>query len=330
MYKNQEFTVSVAPMMDWTDRHCRWFHRQLSAQTRLYTEMVVADAVIHGPRDRLLGFDAVEHPVALQIGGSDPDKLATATEIGASYGYDEINLNVGCPSDRVQAGRFGACLMAEPDLVAQCFKAMSGATDAEVTVKCRLGIDDQEVEETLPSFIETVAAVGCQTFIIHARKAWLKGLSPKDNRTIPPIDYDLVHAMKAKYPELEIIVNGQVTDVARAAEVMDDKLDGAMFGRAAYNTPWILTEVDAQWFGGETFAPSRLDIAERLIGYAKRMEGEDRSTKALIRHVMGLFAGEPGARLWRRTLSEGLGKKLQPSVVLEDGLTAMQALQQAA
>ena len=330
MHKNQELKISVAPMMDWTDRHCRWFHRQLSAHTRLYTEMVVADAVIHGPRDRLLGFDEIEHPVALQIGGSDPDKLATATEIGASYGYDEVNLNVGCPSDRVQAGRFGACLMAEPELVADCFTTMNDATDAEVTVKCRLGIDDQEVETALPAFIETVAGAGCQTFIIHARKAWLKGLSPKDNRAIPPIDYDLVHAMKAKFPELDIIVNGQVADVSHAADVMGQRLDGAMFGRAAYNTPWILTEVDARWFGGEGFAASRMEIAERLIGYAKSREGSDRSTKALIRHVMGLFAGQPGARVWRRTLSEGLGRKEPPSAILRAGLEAMQALKHAA
>jgi len=317
-------------MMDWTDRHCRWFHRQLSARTRLYTEMVVADAVIHGPRDRLLGFDPIEHPVALQIGGSDPDKLAQATEIGAGYGYDEVNLNVGCPSDRVQAGRFGACLMAEADLVADCFAEMNGATDAEVTVKCRLGIDDQDVHVKLPEFIETVAAVGCQTFIIHARKAWLKGLSPKDNRTIPPIDYDLVHAMKQRFPELEIIVNGQVTDVAHAARVMAGKLDGAMFGRAAYNTPWILTDIDKTWFGGTAFKPTRLEIAERLVGYAKNIEKTDRSTKALIRHVMGLFAGEPGARLWRRTLSEGLGQKLVPSEILGSGITAMQQIRSAA
>ena len=325
-----EPNISVAPMMDWTDRHCRWFHRQLSAYTRLYTEMVVADAVIHGPRDHLLGYHAIEHPVALQIGGSDPAKLSQATEIGAGYGYDEVNLNVGCPSDRVQAGRFGACLMAEPELVADCFRVMNDATDAEVTVKCRLGIDDQAVEETLPKFIETVTSAGCQTFIIHARKAWLKGLSPKDNRTIPPIDYDLVQAMKIRFPELEIIVNGQVTDVAHAAEVMDNRLDGAMFGRAAYNTPWILTEVDHRWFGGKSFEPSRLDIAERLIGYAATQEKVDRSTKALIRHVMGLFAGEPGARLWRRTLSEGLGQKLAPSEVLQGGVAAMQNLQAAA
>jgi len=317
-------------MMDWTDRHCRWFHRQLSARTRLYTEMVVADAVIHGPRDRLLGFDPIEHPVALQIGGSDPDKLAQATEIGAGYGYDEVNLNVGCPSDRVQAGRFGACLMAEADLVADCFAAMNGATDAEVTVKCRLGIDDQDVHVKLPEFIETVAAVGCQTFIIHARKAWLKGLSPKDNRTIPPIDYDLVHAMKRRFPELEIIVNGQVTDVAHAARVMEGKLDGAMFGRAAYNTPWILTEVDKTWFGAAAFEPTRLEIADRLVGYALIQEEIDRSTKALIRHVMGLFAGEPGARLWRRTLSEGLGKKQAPSEILRNGIAAMRQLRTAA
>ena len=317
-------------MMDWTDRHCRWFHRQLSNQTRLYTEMVVADAVIHGPRDRLLGFDEIEHPVALQIGGSDPDKLAQATEIGAGYGYDEVNLNVGCPSDRVQAGRFGACLMAEPKLVADCFTAMNRATDAEVTVKCRLGIDDQDVETTLPAFIETVADAGCQTFIIHARKAWLKGLSPKDNRTIPPIDYDLVRAMKVKFPDLEIIVNGQVTDVSHAIDVMGVQLDGAMFGRAAYNTPWILTEVDSQWFDGADYASSRLEIAERLIDYGKHREDIDRSTKALIRHVMGLFAGQPGARVWRRTLSEGLGRKEKPSEILGSGLAAMRALKRAA
>jgi tRNA-dihydrouridine synthase A len=330
MQKNQNFTVSVAPMMDWTDRHCRWFHRQLSHHTRLYTEMVVADAVIHGPRDRLLVFDAIEHPVALQIGGSDPAKLAQATEIGAGYGYDEINLNIGCPSDRVQAGRFGACLMAEPDLVADCFRAMQAATDAAVTVKCRLGIDDQTVEKTLPHFIETVADAGCQTFIVHARKAWLKGLSPKDNRTIPPIDYELVQAMKQRFPHLDIIVNGQLTDALHAAEVMGGKLNGAMFGRAAYNTPWILTEVDKTWFGGRAFSVSRYDIADRLIGYAESQEMEDRSTKALIRHVMGLFAGQPGARAWRRTLSEGLGAKQAPSNILRDGLSVMLELQSAA
>jgi len=330
MHKKQDLKISVAPMMDWTDRHCRWFHRQLSAHVHLYTEMVVADAVIHGPRDRLLGFDDIEHPVALQIGGSDPEKLAQATEVGAGFGYDEINLNVGCPSDRVQAGRFGACLMAEPELVAECFKAMENASDAKVTVKCRLGIDNQNLDETLPNFIETVAEAGCTIFIIHARKAWLKGLSPKDNRKIPPIDYDLVHGMKQRYPELEIIVNGQVTDAAHADMIMDGKLDGAMFGRAAYNNPWILTEVDRAWFGEAAFAPTRLEIAERLIGYAENIEEIDRSTKALIRHVMGLFAGQAGARLWRRTLSEGLGQKLTPSKILRSGIAEMQRFRNAA
>jgi len=330
MQQSRKLNVSVAPMMDWTDRHCRWFHRQLSSHVRLYTEMVVADAVIHGPRDRLLGFDKIEHPVALQIGGSDPKKLSQATQIGAEYGYDEINLNVGCPSDRVQAGRFGACLMAEPELVAACFSAMDKVTDTEVTVKCRLGIDDQNLDETLPAFIETVAIAGCKTFIIHARKAWLKGLSPKDNRTIPPIDYDLVHAMKLRYPELEIIVNGQVTEVEHAKDIMGDTLDGVMFGRAAYNRPWILTQIDQSWFGGAAFASSRLDVVEKLISYAQRQEKIDRSTKALIRHVMGLFAGEPGARLWRRTLSEGLGRKSQPSEILREGLSAMTSVKAVA
>ncbi len=318
--------ISVAPMMDWTDRHCRWFHRQLSQHTRLYTEMVVADAVIHGPRDHLLGYHDVEHPVALQIGGSDPAKLAQATQIGSGYGYDEINLNVGCPSDRVQAGRFGACLMAEADLVAECFTAMSGATEADVTVKCRLGIDEQDVHVELPKFIETVAAAGCTTFIVHARKAWLKGLSPKDNRTIPPIDYDLVRAMKVQFPELDIIVNGQLTDVPHAAEIMQGELDGAMFGRAAYSTPWLLTQVDQHWFGAEAYEISRLEIAECLIGYAEVQQGIDPTTKALIRHVMGLFAGLPGARIWRRTLSETMATKIAPSLVLRAGLDVMENL----
>ena len=323
MNARSDMHISVAPMMDWTDRHCRWFHRQLSSRVRLYTEMVVADAVIHGPRDRLLGYDKIEHPVALQIGGSDPKKLAQATKIGVGFGYDEINLNIGCPSDRVQAGRFGACLMAEADLVADCFKAMSDVTDKEVTVKCRLGIDDQDLARTLPGFIDVVSRAGCETFIIHARKAWLQGLSPKDNRTIPPIDYGQVQTMKARFPELKIIVNGQLADVNHAIEVIDDKLDGAMFGRAAYNTPWILTEIDNVFFNLPNLSLDRLEIVERLIRYAEGQQDEDRSTKALIRHVMGLFAGQPGARLWRRTLSEALARKDKPSDILGQGLSTM-------
>ena len=205
MQKNQNFTVSVAPMMDWTDRHCRWFHRRLSSHVLLYTEMVTANAIIHGDRDYLIGFNPKEHPVALQIGGSESDKLAEAAKIGQDYGYDEININIGCPSDRVQSGRFGACLMAESDLVAECYRAMSEAVNVPVTVKCRLGIDDQNLDKTLPDFIEKVSDAGCTHFIIHARKAWLKGLSPKENRDVPPLDYKLVHNMKVQYPHLSLI-----------------------------------------------------------------------------------------------------------------------------
>ena len=227
------FTVSVAPMMDWTDRHCRWFHRRLTARALLYTEMVVADAVIHGDKDYLIAFNPEEHPVALQIGGSDPAKLAAASKVGAQFGYDEININIGCPSDRVQSGRFGACLMAEPDLVAECYSAMAEAVDVPVTVKCRLGIDDQDLDKTLPDFIEKVSAAGATHFIIHARKAWLKGLSPKENRDVPPLDYNLVREMKARYPHLEIVLNGGIKTMSEAkAETLTETggLDGVMLG----------------------------------------------------------------------------------------------------
>lgn len=324
----ETYEISVAPMMDWTDRHCRVFHRQLSKRVRLYTEMVVADAIIHGPKERLLSFDPVEHPVALQLGGSDPDKLRTATEFGAAYGYDEINLNVGCPSDRVQSGRFGACLMAESELVAQCFTAMrDSAGDADVTVKCRLGIDDQTVSETLPNFIQTVSNAGCETFIIHARKAWLKGLSPKENRTVPPINYALVQKMKAQFPALRIMVNGQIETVLQGLDIADG-LDGFMMGRAAYNDPWSLTQVDPA-YGVMPAASSRVDVAERMIAYLEAIQDTDRTAKALIRHMMGLFAGQPHARTWRRTLSEGLVAKERPSEILAAGLTVMQQGQAA-
>lgn len=324
----EDYHISVAPMMDWTDRHCRFFHRQLSRRVRLYTEMVVADAIIHGPTDRLLAFDAVEHPVALQVGGSDPDKLRQASGVGETYGYDEINLNVGCPSDRVQSGRFGACLMAEPDLVASCFTAMKdGAKQTDITVKCRLGIDDQDLEQTLPHFIETVAHAGCETFIIHARKAWLQGLSPKENRTVPPIDYDLVAKMKDEFPALSIVLNGQVETVAHGMDVSGG-LDGFMMGRAAYNDPWSLTAIDPA-FGDAPAATDRFVVALTLVKYLERMQASDRSAKALIRHVMGLFAGQAGARAWRRSLSEGLAAKQLPSDILRGGLAVMQAGQAA-
>lgn len=329
MPSSDTFTVSVAPMMDWTDRHCRWFHRRLSSKALLYTEMVVADAVIHGKRDWLLGFHKAEHPVALQIGGSDPKKLAQATEVGDKFGYDEININIGCPSDRVQSGAFGACLMQEPDLVADCFTAMSNATEKPVTVKCRLGVDEQNVENTLPHFIETVANAGCTHFIIHARKAWLKGLSPKENRDVPPLNYDLVRAMKVKFPELEIILNGGLTDIENATKETQN-LNGFMLGRAAYHNPWILTQVDNCVFHQAPASFSRFDVIEDLIEYTSVRQVDDRSTKALIRHIMGIFAGKPGARLWRRTLSEGLSRKELPSDIISQARDAMRTISKAA
>jgi len=329
MTPNPNFRVSVAPMMDWTDRHCRWFHRRLSRHALLYTEMVVADAVIHGDKDYLLAFNETEHPVALQIGGSDPAKLAKAARIGEGFGYDEININIGCPSDRVQSGRFGACLMAEPDLVAECFAAMAGAVDIPVTVKCRLGIDDQDLDQTLPYFIEAVSKAGCTHFIIHARKAWLKGLSPKENRDVPPLDYGLVREMKSRFPELEIVLNGGLSSIDQAMREAKT-LDGFMLGRAAYNDPWILTDIDHTVFGGAQFAQTREDIIEDVIGYTQSVEAKDRSAKAIIRHIMGLYAGQSGARLWRRTLSETITKAERPSDAIMAARKAMAEFRLAA
>ena len=332
MYKKQEFTVSVAPMMDWTDRFCRVFHRRLSSRALLYTEMVVADAVIHGNQDYLIGFDPAEHPVALQIGGSDPDKLAKASEIGARRGYDEININIGCPSDRVQSGSFGACLMAEPDLVATCYRAMQDAVDVPVTVKCRLGIDKQEVAKTLPQFIETVAEAGCTHFIIHARMAWLDGLSPKENRTLPPLQYDLVAQMKQRYPQLQIVLNGGLTDLAADLKFAKQAgLDGLMYGRAAYHTPWMLSQIDHLVYGQNTSSFTREDVASDMANLAAQMETRDLRTRAMTRHMNGLFAGTPGARLWRRSLSElSAGGELPASHVLVQALEALDAKRGAA
>lgn len=319
-------------MMDWTDRFCRVFHRRLSSQALLYTEMVVADAVIHGDKNYLIGFDDVEHPVALQIGGSDPAKLAKASAIGAQRGYDEININIGCPSDRVRSGRFGACLMSEPDLVAQCYQAMASASDVPVTVKCRLGIDKQNVDETLPRFIETVAAAGCTHFIVHARMAWLDGLSPKENRTVPPLRYELVAKMKAEFPELEIVLNGGLEDLeADLKFVQDANLDGLMYGRAAYHTPWMLSQIDSLVYGDAAPEFTREDVAMDMIAAAKEMEARGLRTRALTRHMNGLFAGTPGARLWRRSLSEfAAGGALPASEVLSRSLDALRAKQNAA
>ena len=296
--------LSIAPMMDWTDRHCRFFHRQISDRALLYTEMVTAAAVIHGDRGRLLGFDAAEHPVALQLGGSDPAELAEAARIGAGFGYDEINLNVGCPSDRVQSGCFGAVLMERPGLVADCAAAMIAASPVEVTVKCRIGVDDQIPEEVLPRFLKTVAAAGVTRFIIHARKAWLQGLSPKENREIPPLDYPLVRAMKRAFPHLHLSVNGGIATLAEARAFLGDGLDGVMFGRAAYHEPYeVLGFADAAIFGGAP-GPGRFEVVERMRPHIARHLAAGGRLHQVTRHMLGLFHGQPGARGWRRILSE--------------------------
>ncbi|MFO1187886.1 MAG: tRNA dihydrouridine(20/20a) synthase DusA [Alphaproteobacteria bacterium] len=295
---------AVAPMMDWTDRHCRSFHRSLSARALLYTEMVTAEAILHGDRERLIGFDAGERPVALQIGGSDPERLAAAAEIGAARGYDEINLNVGCPSARVQSGRFGACLMAEPELVADCLAAMrASASPVPVTIKCRVGIDDQSAEEALPRFVRAVADAGITTVIVHARKAWLSGLSPKENRDVPPLEYALVYAVKRAFPDLTIVLNGGIESLA-AARAHLAHVDGVMLGRAAYHDPAILMEVDAAIFGGRAPMRTRHQAVMDFLPVIEEKLSMGVPLAAITRHMLGLFNGFPGARAWRRALSE--------------------------
>ena len=293
----------VAPMMDWTDRHCRFFHRLLSTRALLYTEMVTAEAILHGDRDRLLGFSAEEQPVALQLGGSDPAKLGEAAAIGESYNYHEINLNIGCPSDRVQEGRFGACLMADPDLVARCVAAMQARVRVPVTVKCRIGVDDQDSEADLERFVSTVAAAGCRTFMVHARKAWLDGLSPKENREIPPLDYGRVYRLKAAHPGLEIVINGGITSLDEAAGHLE-KVDGVGLGRAAYQNPYLLAEADRRLFGAGIDAPSRRMVIEALIPYAERHLRAGGRLNNIARHILGLYHGRPRARAFRRHISE--------------------------
>jgi tRNA-dihydrouridine synthase A len=317
--------LSVAPMMDWTDRHCRFFHRQISREVLLYTEMVTAPAVIHGDRDRLLGFDATEHPVALQLGGSDPKELAQATRIAAGFGYDEINLNVGCPSDRVQSGCFGAVLMERPGLVADCVAAMIAASPVEVTVKCRIGVDDQMPEEVLPDFLTRISAAGVTRVAIHARKAWLKGLSPKENRDIPPLDYPLVKAMKAAFPKLHISVNGGITGLAQAERFLADGLDGVMVGRAAYHEPYeVLGRADAVIFGGAE-GPDRFEVIDRMRPYMARHLATGGRLHQITRHMLGLFHGQPGARHWRRILSERANQSGAGPEVIEAALEPVRA-----
>lgn len=290
-------------MMDWTDRHCRFFHRLLSKQALLYTEMVTAEAVLHGDRAWLLGFSEAEHPVALQLGGSEPARLAEAAQIGESEGYTEINLNVGCPSDRVQAGRFGACLMAEPKLVAECVAAMQAAVSIPVTVKCRIGIDDQDTEADFMRFIEIVAAAGCRLFIVHARKAWLKGLSPKENRDIPPLDYARVYRLKATRPDLTIVLNGGIASHDQV-EAHLKLVDGVMLGRAAYQTPYLLADVDRRYFGENREPRTREDVIEEMLDYTAAHIARGGRLNNITRHMHGLYHGQPGARAFRRYLSE--------------------------
>ena len=301
--KQPSYRFSIAPMMDWTDRHCRFFHRQLTRQALLYTEMVTADAILHGKRDQLLAFSPAEHPIALQLGGSDPIKLAHAAGIGAAYGYDEINLNVGCPSDRVQSGRFGACLMAEPQLVADCVAAMVRVVSIPVTVKCRIGIDDQDSEIDFARFIDTVADGGCRYFIVHARKAWLSGLSPKENREVPPLDYARVYRLKQVRPDLTIILNGGI-ETLEAGLAHLAHVDGVMLGRAAYQTPHILAEVDRLFFGEAGEPVSRAVSLEALMPYVEAHLVRGGRLNNITRHILGIYHGEPRSRAFRRHLSE--------------------------
>lgn len=325
MNLNRHARLSVAPMMDWTDRHCRFFHRQISREVLLYTEMVTAPAVIHGDRDRLLGFDAAEHPVALQLGGSEPAELAEATRIAAGYGYDEINLNVGCPSDRVQSGCFGAVLMERPALVAECVAAMIAASPVEVTVKCRIGVDDQVPEEVLPDFLERVSVVGVTRVGIHARKAWLQGLSPKENRDIPPLDYPLVLRMKEAFPKLHISVNGGITGLEQAQGFLEAGLDGVMIGRAAYHEPYeVLGQADAVIYGGPE-GPDRFEVIDRMRPYIARHLAGGGRLHQITRHMLGLFHGQPGARHWRRILSERANQPGAGLEVIEAALAPVRA-----
>lgn len=310
--------LSVAPMMDWTDRHCRYMHRLMSRHTLLYTEMVTAPAVIHGDRDRLLGFDAAEHPVAVQLGGSDPAQLAQATRIACEYGYDEVNLNCGCPSDRVQSGSFGAVLMENPALVAECVAAMIAVSTVPVTVKCRIGVDDQEPAEVLPEFLARVAAAGVDRFSVHARKAWLQGLSPKENRDIPPLDYDLVCQMKEVFPHLHLSLNGGVATLDEAEALLARGLDGVMIGRAAYHTPSdILLEADARIYGGGACRTAE-EVVRLMVPYMERHLAAGGRVHQVTRHMLGLFQGRPGARMWRRHISENAHRDgAGPEVVLD-------------
>jgi tRNA-dihydrouridine synthase A len=309
----------VAPMIDWTDRHCRFFHRLLTRRTLLYTEMLTTGAVLHGDRTRLLAFDPFEYPVALQLGGSDPKALAASARIGADFGYDEVNLNIGCPSDRVQEGRFGACLMAEPALVADGVAAMKAAVDIPVTVKCRIGIDEQDPNEALFAFAEAMKAAGADALVVHARKAWLKGLSPRENRDVPPLDYECVRRLKAAHPDLAIVLNGGIASLDQARAELAT-FDGVMMGRAAYQEPWRLLAVDPVLFDEPAPFASPKDAANALIPYIERELAQGVRLNAITRHVLGLFRSVPGARAFRRHLATEAVKPGASAQVMADAL----------
>jgi tRNA-dihydrouridine synthase A len=309
-------------MLDWTDRHCRYFLRLIAPRALLYTEMIPTGAILLGRPERFLRFDPAEHPLALQLGGADPDELARCAEVGAARGYDEINLNVGCPSDRVQNARFGACLMAEPGLVGACVRTMRAAAAAPVTVKTRVGIDRQESFDFLRRLVEAIAAAGCRTVILHARNAWLSGLSPKENREIPPLRYELVHRVKAEFPELEIIANGGIRSLEQACAQLA-MVDGVMIGREAYQNPYVLAEWERALLDGVAPAPSRFEVVERLLPYVERELAEGTPLRAISRHVLGLFNGVPGARAWRRRLSEAAHRPGAGAQLLLDAMSAV-------
>ncbi|MGE9008691.1 tRNA dihydrouridine(20/20a) synthase DusA [Leptospira interrogans] len=319
-----DYRFSVAPMMDWTDRHCRVFHRLMTRRARLYTEMLTTGAIIHGDRMRLLGFDQSERPVALQLGGSDPRDLATAAKIGEDFGYDEINLNVGCPSDRVKDGRFGACLMAEPALVAEGVAAMKRAVNIPVTVKCRIGIDDQDPEVALDVLARGVVAAGADALVVHARKAWLNGLSPKENRDIPPLDYNRVYRLKAALPDVPVIINGGIGSLAEAKAHLAH-VDGVMLGRAAYQDPWRLLNVDPELFGEAAPHPAMKDVFEAMMPYIENQLGQGTRLHSMTRHFVGAFHGVPGARAFRRHLAENGVRQGAGANVLCDAIALVEA-----
>jgi tRNA-dihydrouridine synthase A len=314
--------LSIAPMLDWTDRYCRFFLRQISRHVLLYTEMITTGALLHQEPARFLDFDADEHPLALQLGGSEPSALAACARLAGQWGYDEVNLNVGCPSDRVQSGRFGACLMAEPQLVADCVAAMSEAVPLPVTVKHRIGIDDMDGYDQLAHFVDTVAAAGCNTFIVHARKAWLQGLSPKQNREIPPLRYEVVHRLKADFRDLEFVLNGGIKTMAEIEHQLKH-VDGVMIGREAYQNPWLLADADRRLFGVLTPSPNRNEVVARMQAFLARQSAMGVPLHRITRHMLGLFQGQPGARAWRRHLSENAHHPDAGAEILNEALTCM-------